>query len=1287
MRRRPYNYDIWFMINSKHSFISVFFGVMLTVLAFVSINGYAQTAQRMSAFSSADTTTAITHLDWDEMRIDTMLPQYMEVVPLESDYRLYDYQVNVLYPEWGPLTRDEQKAILPFVNLIADTLRIDTHIGIMRRQGSIDISFVPIICRDGHYQKLLSCKLEIVPQPKALSAKARKLRAGANNAERNTRKSVLSEGKWVKISITTDGMYRLTRSALQKMGFSKPENVRLYGYGGHLESEVLNPEAYYDDLEEVPLYKADNDTWVFWGNGLLYWKGPTRVFNPYANEACYFLTEGTEPGSIATIKSADAPSAKAYDSFAEHVLYEKDEFAWFTGGRNLYEGQDYATSNTHTYKLSTIDSKGDEQLTVAFTAGSNEETQLQTMVNGEVLSTNSLVALPNYTSATTSTKTAAVSKLSVGSDWTIKLTSTANHNAHLDYLALHYTRALKVPASGFIAFGRDEAGAACFNISNAPAQMRVMRIGQSGEPAVMIEGTKSSDTFSFTTEDGTQRFVAFDETKISTFPQPKLVGNVANQNLHALDSVDMVIIIPESNKLLHQAERLAEAHRAYDGLRVAVVRADQVYNEFSSGTPDATAYRLLMKMLYDRAGGDEANTPRYLLLMGDCAWDNRMLSPAWRNYSPKDYLLCFESENSLSDTKCFVMEDYFGLLDDGEGSSLTNDKVDLGIGRFPVTSANEARIMVDKCITYMSNQNAGSWKNVISILGDDGDNNEHMKYADDVAERIITQYPELEVNKMMWDAYTRMSTTTSNTYPDITSLIKDKMAEGVMMMNYTGHGATYCLSHEFVLKLEDFISFKSKHLPLWVTAACDVMPFDGQSANIGETAVLNEGGAALAFYGTTRTVYAYNNLQMNRFLCKYLFGKDSSGRRYRLGDAIRMAKTMLITDRAEVSNQENKLHYALLGDPALLIGQPTNRVVLDSINGKVPSSDSSLKLEAGAHVRMVGHVENEEGQLLNDFRGILSARVYDNLETITCKNNAKDVDDVFTFTNREKILYNGTDSVKSGFFELSFVVPADINYSNEGGRVVFYAINDSLSIEANGYNENFLIGGVSPSLGEDKEGPKIYAYLNNDDFENGGTVNATPYFVAHMEDASGISFSGNGLGHDLMLTIDNNPSTTYNLNDYYVGEFGDFTRGTVGYSIPQLSEGAHTLTFRAWDVLNNTNSTTLDFWVNTSVKPNMLSLTASQNPAITSTNFLISYDMPGTNCEFVISVYDFAGRVVWQYNTITSTTNGLLSVPWNLCNGMGGRLWPGIYLYKVTLKQGESKKVSETQKIIIANNN
>ena len=1219
----------------------------------------------------------ITTLNWDELKIDSVLPVYTEVVPLLTDYTLYDYSVGIEYPEYAPLTSKETEVVLKYDSLIRESIDVESYVGISRGEGMMDIAFVPIIRRGNSYLKLISAQIVITSTPKRLPRRA------SAKTERYAAHSKLQSGRWVKISITQDGMYRLTRSALKNMGFSNPAKVRLYGYGGHLQNEVLFQGQEYDDMVEVPLYYSQKlDAWLFWGNGLLHWNGDTRVVNFYANEACYFLTEEAEDAERIGTEPAYASYGTAVSTITDHVLYEKDEYAWYHGGRNLYETTNYASSNSHSYNLQTIDSERALKLTVAFSAYNKLPTEVDVSVNGkQVGSLEVAKPIDIYTYGASTTTSFDVSKLDPASSWIVGLTSTAGRNARLDYLSLSYERKLK-PSSGYIAFTASYESPGKYNIEGKG--LKVMRTGTPDSPATLIETIQYDNSTSVVLPYNKQQYVAFDDGY--SFPEPKVIGAIQNQDLHAMDSVDMVIIIPTSGKLLEQAQRLVDAHKQYDGLRCAIVRADQVYNEFSSGTPDATAYRRLMKMLYDRAE-DKDDAPKYLLLFGDAAWDNRMISSQWRKYSPNDYLLCYPSENSFSDTRSYVMEDYFGLLDDGEGSDILRNKPDLGVGRFPVTSASDAKVMVDKTITYLSRENAGSWKNLIYMLGDDGDNNQHMDYAEQVADTIVKYSPEMEVRKIMWDAYKIESTASNLSYPTCTQDIKRAMNDGAAIFNYVGHAATYGMSHEFVLRLSDFAENNGKNLALWVTAACDVMPFDGLVENIGETAVLNPNGGALAFYGTARTVYATQNLYMNRSLMQYLFATDNKGRKYKVGDAIRLAKNYIITankGNLESGYRENKLQYALLGDPSLAFGNPLQKVVLDSINGTKLSSSTIVPLKAGQRVRLSGHLAGADGMLKEVFTGTMTARMYDNEEKIVCHNNQNVEKGAFTYKDRTGI-YTCQDSVVNGKFSVDFVIPVDINNSNEVGRFAFYALNNERTMEANGYSEKFRLGAME-EMGTDTQGPAIMAGLNSEDFENGSVVNSTPYFVAKLEDESGINYSGNGIGHDLILCVDNDASKTYTLNSNYVQEFGDFTRGTVSYVLPALEKGPHTLTFRAWDVFNNTNAVSLDFVVDPSVAPNMFNLGVSQNPARTSTNFLISYDMAGTECTFTLEVFNFAGQRVWFHQEQGSSPSGLYTIPWNLCTNAGAKLFTGVYVYRCQMSCGDSKKVSKAQKIIILNN-
>jgi hypothetical protein len=501
-------------------------------------------------------------------------------------------------------------------------------------------------------------------------------------------------------------------------------------------------------------------------------------------------------------------------------------------------------------------------------------------------------------------------------------------------------------------------------------------------------------------------------------------------------------------------------------------------------------------------------------------------------------------------------------------------------------------------------------------------------------------------------------------------------------MDYCGHGRADQLAHETILRLKDFEDFTNDNLPLWITASCDIMPFDGQTDNIGEAAMLNEKGGAVAFFGTTRTVYADRNKAINMAYLRNVL-RTEGGQRVSIGEAQRLAKNQLVdtgTDRTR-----NKLQYTLLGDPALKLHVPTLQAVIDSINGE-PVSTATPQLRAGSVATVRGHIE-KDGAPHTAFNGLIAATVRDALEHIVCRLNDTSKDGATTayeYDDRTKVLFSGTDNVADGIFRFSFAVPMDINYTDEAGLINIHAVSNDHSEAANGLCDKFTVGGTQLAA-NDSIGPSVYCYLNSPSFTNGGNVNPTPYFVAQITDNNGINTTGNGIGHDLELIIDGQMARTYILNDNFQYDFGSHTSGSTWYSIPELAAGQHKLMFRAWDILNNSTTTELTFNVVKGLQPNCLSVACTNNPATTTTTFIISHDRTGSEMDVEIDVFDFAGRQLWNHRETTVPSSGTHTVTWNLTLDGGAHLGTGVYLYRARISSDGSSAASKAQKLIILN--
>ena len=1148
-----------------------------------------------------------------QVRIDSLLPVFTYQKILPGHFADSVYTVSIEYPEFiemgkADLRRYQQISGDPLPELPTVTQMV----GVARKQGVLDVSFVPLVFRDGKYQKLVSFKLNVMASPKA-QARTRSEDGSTRYAEH----SVLREGTWAKIRIPESGFYQLTDALIKKAGLSDMNKVKVYGYGGALQPESLTGDylASTDDLREVPTCVVDGKR-IFYGVGPVTWDAPEtliRTRNPYSDYGYYFLTENDEEPM--TVSSEEMVAAYYPSPHDYHTLYEVDDFAWYHGGRNLFDKTLYTVGTPQAYTLAASGTSG--TLSVALTCDGNFEATVT--VNDSLVGTiTQSVRLDSYTTAAESVWDFQLDGILAAVN-TVKVTQTSGANLRLDYLSL-----------------RQDTPKAMPDLSSA------------------------------------------------SLPAPEYVYNIMNQDHHADEPVDMVIIIPTNQQVLAQAERIKAWHEAQDGMRVRIVPADELYNEFSSGTPDATAYRRYLKMFYDQAKSD-ADIPGYLLLFGDGAWDNRMKSADWSGYNPDDFLLCFESENSFSHVNCYVSDDFFCLLDDEEriqqlsGSTYTYlGKPDVAVGRYPARTAEEAELLADKTLNYAANKYAGPWQNVICMMGDDGNGNTHMATADKVAKLVENNYSGYQIKKIYWDAYQRTSSSTGYTYPDVTQLIKQQMTSGALMMNYCGHGAPYALSHELVMKLADFESSVSNNLPLWVTASCDIMPFDGQEENIGETVMLNKRGGGVAFFGTTRTVYASYNEQMNLAFTKYVLDPD-----YTIGEAVRQAKCDLVSQDLDTS--PNKLQYTLLGDPALRLACPSPSVIIDSINGQPVSA--TVSLSSGSVAMVKGHIEQNQ-MLANSFNGVLTATVRDAEETIVCKqndNSEESSDRPFTYSDRTKILYQGSDSINGGVFRFTFAVPKDVSYADGNGLMTLYAVDHVSKKTVHGENGSFVLDGSSVSQ-NDSIGPSIFCYLNSKSFANGSNVNTTPYFGADLYDDDGINAAGSSVGHDLELVIDGELTRTYNLNDYFSFDFGDYRSGSVGFTIPELSVGPHRLLFRAWDVLNNSSTSELAFNVVKGGGEGSISVVCTKNPASNATSFVINHDRSSTEADVLLEVFDTSGRQLLKRMEKNVNTEGTLVIDWDLSVSGGSRLRTGVYIYRIQFN-GNGGSASYANKLIILGNN
>ncbi len=1149
-----------------------------------------------------------------------------------------------------------------------------------RRQPALQVSFVPLRRNPvtGAAEKLVSFSY-------AFTDISEEIHTTSLDPKRDyVSTSVLASGDWIKIKTTEDGIYKLTYEDLAGMGISSPQNVRIFG-NGNRKLPKMNNKPRPDDLVENRIYvhTGSNNTFgpgdyiLFYGQGPVSWDYDEQdgMFkhdrHPYSDGTHYFIT--SLPSGKPRIGIKETPPGPAHhtvDEFDDYSFHEKDLVNLLKSGRDWY-GEHFKLVTGYTFSFNFP----------AILQGSHAIIKWRVAARAPVASSFSLqsgsgesdrLSMPavnpgSVVSDYASVRESIFSFPATGNDLELSLTfnqTTPSAEGWLDYLLVNVRRRLRMHGSQM--HFRDtrsvsDGAVSQFRIENSSAGLRVWDItdpANISEPDTRLSGNSTL----FTDETGSiNQYIAFDG---SGYLEPEIAGPVSNQNLHGIRHAGMVIV---ANPLfLNQANQLAEHRRLQNGLEVVVVTPEMIYNEFSSGNPDVTAIRDFMKMLYDRPSG-ETGMVRYLLLFGNGSYDNRPGDPSGMNFIPT-----YQSPNSLRPTQSFVSDDFFGLLDDDEGEHM--GLVDIGIGRIPVTTPDQAQAVVSKIINYNSPAKKGDWQNVLCFIGDDGDNNIHMRDSDILAGGVKTNYPVFNIEKIYLDAWPKIGTSLGQRYPDVNRAISERVRKGALIINYVGHGNELRLADENILDINDVMSFTNRtRLPVFMTATCEFSRYDNHNRlSAGEMLLLNPNGGAIALFSTTRLVYATPNFFLNQNFYRFALENHYNGSNMRLGDIMRLTK---INSGTGI----NKRSFALLGDPSMEIAIPSYNVEITSVNNlPVPGEPDTLR--AMGHVRISGEIKNNRGEVMEGFGGLVYHTVYDKETENTTLGN--DGATPFSYTERSNILYKGKSTVSAGMFSFEFIVPRDIAYHYGYGKISSFAFDGN--DDAAGYSENIVVGGSDSRAVTDTEGPGIRLYMNDASFVSGGITDRNPRLLAFLTDSSGINTTGSGIGHDITLTLNNDPSTLIVLNDYYVADADSYQSGTIEYPFANLDEGSYNVRLKAWDVFNNSSEADLDFVVTSTEELTLRNVFNYPNPFTDNTSFHFEHNHPGADIDVLIQIFTVSGRLVKTISRTINTTGFKPDpIPWNGLDEFGSRIGRGVYIYRLRVRTREGVTAEKYERLVI----
>ncbi len=1208
------------------------------------------------------------------------LPYFAKVINLKKyNYNGGEIIISLENKKYEILSESDKSGVRN-LSEIKNNIEIENKIYSARRVPLLSLNFVPLRLKNGKIERLVSFTL-VIKEGEFIENKSQKSKDLVEN-------SVLNSGKWVKIGITESGIYKITDRELTDLGFSNPSAVRVFGNDEGL-LPFNNSEEYIDDLTENDILRASNYI-------LFYAKAPTvwdynenkgifmHRLHIYSDTAYYFLTDKNTgySNSIKTENQASGTNNLSINSYDFRIFHEKEGVNLLNSGR-IWLGESFqtTTSQDFSFEMSNLVDNSEMKLYVSVVARSP-------VVSSFNFTSNNLNKSTSIASATGDSHSSFYAKTS-SNLYTHNASTSDNINLNINYnkpapssdawlnfIDYNAKCALKL-VNGQLQF-RDASTTGAgnitkFNLSETNSNTVVWDITNSNRPK-KINVTNSGSSLNFKVETETlKEFVAYDG---SNFLTPYYIGNnmgeIENQDLHAISANTEMIIVTHLD-FLAQAEEIAQIHRDHDNMTVKVATTEAVYNEFSSGIPDISAIRNFVKLAYWKNN----SKLKYLLLLGDGSYKNKSdIEPDAEINS--NFILTYQTHHSYtSDSNLLTTtsDDYFALLDDDEGELEGN--LDIGVGRIPVKTPEEASEMVAKIRSYLNPDNKGDWQNILCFVGDDEDSNTHMDDAEQLSTKIDTLYPSFIIKKIFLDAYNQEVSAVGEEYPQAVIELNNRINKGALIVNYSGHGSTQTLAHERLVTINDINNWNNfERLSLFFTGTCEFSRFDGYSqtenkstTSAGEYVFLNPEGGAIAMFTTARVSYSQSNFNLNNNAYDYMFEGDEDGQ-YSFGDVYMRAKN--------VTTGKNRRYFALFGDPALKLNYAKNEIITTSINGNsVKTTDTLSALEL---VTITGEIRDRSGNKLTNFNGTVYPTVLDkNKEFKTLGNGGEEP---FYYFYQNNTLFKGRASVTNGDFSFSFIVPKDIYYNYGYGKISYFAKDGN--VDGRGYFKDFIIGGTSDNVAEDNIGPEIQLFMNDSTFINGGMTNQSPSVFAKLSDESGINTAGSGIGHDITAVVDKNTSQMFVLNDYYEAELNSYQKGKVDYGLYKLDEGEHTLTLKAWDVYNNSSEAEISFLVVESTEFTINRLFNYPNPFTTNTSFFFEHNQPGTELDVLLQIFTVSGKVVKTLHTQMFTT-GFRSDPieWNGTDDFEANIGRGVYIYRLKITTPTGKNVEKYEKLLI----
>ena len=743
----------------------------------------------------------------------------------------------------------------------------------------------------------------------------------------------------------------------------------------------------------------------------------------------------------------------------------------------------------------------------------------------------------------------------------------------------------------------------------------------------------------------------------------------------------MVIISPD--EFAAASERIADLHRINDGMTVYVISPEKIFNEFSSGNPDVSAFRKLLKMWYDRSQSDPEGTQfGYCLLMGRPTYDQKAKNPETiRAGYPRT--LIWQSGTGLTETTSYGTDDFIAMLEDETSERpMATRKLLVGVGRYTVTSANEAEIIVSKLESYMNDPIYGVWRNNVMVIADDGDTAQHLKQAQKAITNMMAEGSgsHYAYERVYLDAFELKQTGTGLSFPEAKERMLMKwQKEGVSLISYIGHASPKEWGHEKLLTWNDITGMSNQYLPVLYAATCSFGKWDADDISGAEYLVSNPAGGTIATITPSRTVYITKNEAITNSVSREMFRKDSLGRGQRLGDILRLGKN------GTTNADDNMLRYHLFGDPALRMPVAAHTVTIDSLAGAPTATDLSDApiIKARSSVKLSGRIIDGAGNTV-PFNGPIQYTLFD-AEKSVHTHGWGEKGEPTVYQDRSSKLAMGSTIAIDGKWNATILMPAEISNNYAPAFLTIYGYDENLKMEANGSTDLLYVYGYDETSQEDMDGPSIesFSVSSNNSGSKTSTVHSSPVVMAVFSDESGINISDAAIGHKMSLKLDSDKIFD-DVCNYFTPDPEDETRGSIAYPLLDLAPGDHQLTLTVWDNAGNSSSEAIDFKVGLNLRPALLEIASFYSRERDQLNMKVTTDRALCSLQCRLECFDLLGNLLWSVDRKAySNSNSSFSIAWDLNDANGNRLPRGIYNLRATVYSEEGLSSSHSKKIAI----